>query len=61
VWWINHIDKILHFYNDLIDCKTDQSKMEDLKKRVELSKKRKKKVELVPLHDFQLISDEEDN
>jgi len=59
-WWIENIDKILHFYNDLLFYKSNNEELEKLKKRIETSKKRKKKTELVPLDDFQLISDDED-
>ena len=60
VWWIENIDKILKFYNDLNYFKNNTEKLEELKKRVELSKKRKKKIQIKPLDDFQLISDDED-
>ena len=59
-WWIEKIDKILHFYNDLLFYKSNNEELEKLKKRIETSKKRRKKTELVPLDDFQLISDDED-
>ena len=58
-WWLESIDKIMHFYNDLIHYKTNSEELEKLKKRIEVSKKRKKKVEIVPMNDFQLISDDE--
>jgi putative phage-type endonuclease len=60
-WWIGKVDKILHFYNDLIHYKTHPEKLEELKKSLDEKKKRKKKTVLAPLDDFQLISDEEDN
>ena len=60
-WWIETIDKILAFYNDLLHYKSDENELDQLKKRVELSKKRRKKIEVQPLNEFQLISDEEDN
>ena len=63
IWWIETIDKILTFYNDLNYYKNNSEKLEELKKRVELSKKRKKRgnwTEIKPLDDFQLISDDED-
>jgi len=59
-WWIDKIDKILDFYNDLLMYKNDPNKLEELKRKVEQSKKRKKKVEIKPLDEFQLISDDED-
>lgn len=58
VWWINSIDKILLFYNDLLHFQKEEN-IDELKKRVIESKKRKKKIE--PLKDLQLVSDEEDN
>jgi hypothetical protein len=60
-WWIGKIDKILHFYNDLIHYKTHPEKLEELKKSLDEKKKRKKKTVLVPLDEFQLISDDEDD
>ena len=63
IWWIETIDKILTFYNDLNYYKNIPSELEELKKRVELSKKRKRRgnwTEIKPLDDFQLISDDED-
>ncbi len=60
-WWIETIDKILAFYNDLLHYKSDENELDQLKERVELSKKRRKKIEVQPLNEFQLISDEEDN
>jgi len=60
-WWIGVIDKIVSFYNDLLFYKNNEEELVSLKKRVELSKKRKKKVELVPINEFELISDDEDN
>lgn len=59
-WWIEKIDKILTFYNDLIHYKNDAVELEELKKRVEFSKKRRKKTVFKPLDEFQLISDDED-
>ena len=59
-WWIENIDQILHFYNDLLSYKSNTEELEKLKKRIEISKKRKKKVEVIPLNDFQLISDDEE-
>jgi putative phage-type endonuclease len=60
-WWIDTIDKILEFYNDLNHYKTDAVELGKLKQRIDEKKKRKKKTPLVPLDQFQLISDEEDN
>jgi len=59
-WWVESIDKILHFYNDLQYYKNPEN-LKLLKDRIELSKKRKKKIELLPLNEFQLCSDDEDN
>jgi putative phage-type endonuclease len=58
-WWIGVIDKILEFYNDLNKCKCDTEELENLKKRVELSKKRKKRHNPIPINEFDLISDDE--
>jgi len=60
-WWIETIDKILKFYNDLNHYRTDSEELGKLKKRIDETKKRKKKIEIVPLDKFQLISDDEDN
>ena len=60
-WWMNTIGSILNFYSDLIHYKENPDELEKLKKRIEESKKRKKKVELKLMNEFQLISDEEDN
>jgi putative phage-type endonuclease len=60
-WWIDTIDKILKFYNDLNHYKNDSEELGQLKKRIDETKKRKKKIEVVPLDKFQLISDDEDN
>ena len=59
-WWIENVSKILDFYNDLTEYKNNPEKLELLKQRVEQAKKRKKKIEIKPLDDFQLISDSED-
>jgi len=60
-WWMNSIDKILQFYKDLLYYRNDPNELQNLKDRILESKKRKKKVELLPLNNFQLISDDEDN
>ena len=60
-WWYETIDKILLFYKDLLHYKNDENELNQLKERVILSKKRKKRFEAIPLNEFQLISDEEDN
>ncbi len=59
-WWIGIIDKILQFYNDLLHYKNDENELQVLKNRILESKKRKKKTELPPMNDFQLISDDEE-
>jgi|TARA_Y100000389_G_scaffold199154_1_gene237001 putative phage-type endonuclease len=59
-WWFESIDKILKFYQDLLYYQKSEN-IDELKNRVLQSKKRKKKVELLPLIDMQLISDDEDN
>lgn len=60
-WWYEIIDQILQFYTDLLMYKEDNEKLSKLKERITLAKKRKKKTEVEPLSDFQLISDDEDN
>ena len=59
-WWTNIIEDILRFYRDLQHFKKPGN-TDDLVKRVEESKKRKKKATTKPLDEFMLISDEEDN
>ena len=59
-WWFESIDKILKFYQDLLYYQKSEN-IDELKNKVLQSKKRKKKVELLPLIDMQLISDDEDN
>ena len=59
-WWIEHIDKILQFYKDLLHYKNDENELEALKNRILESKKRKKKIEIPPMNDFQLISDDDE-
>ena len=60
VWWINTIDEILLFHNDLLKYKNDPGQLKELKKEIENDKKKKKKIELVPQNEFQLISDDEE-
>ena len=60
-WWINSIDKILHFYQDLTHFRNNPDALEGLKKRIIESKKKKKKPMQESLSSFQLISDDEDN
>ena len=59
-WWIESIDKILSFYKDLLHYRNDLNALQALKDRIIESKKRKKKVEIQPMNDFQLISEDED-
>ena len=59
-WWYDIMDQILLFYKDLLLYKSDESKLEKLKERVALKKKRKKKFEIKSMDQFQLISDDED-
>ena len=59
-WWIDTLEDILMFYKDLQYYKKPGN-TDELIKRVEDSKKRKKKIEQKPLDQFMLISDEEDN
>ena len=59
-WWTNIIEDILRFYRALQHFKKPGN-TDDLVKRVEESKKRKKKATTKPLDEFMLISDEEDN
>ena len=41
--------------------KKDNEKLSKLKERIIFAKKRKRRIEIEPLSDFQLISDDEDN
>ena len=59
-WWFDSVDKILKFYQDLQYYKKIEN-IDELKDKVAQSKKRKKKVQVMPLLDMQLISDDEDN
>ena len=54
-WWINVIDKIVLFYQDLLDYRSGDKDIEELKQRVIESKKRKKKEQLISLNDFELL------
>ena len=58
-WWNNIIGDILKFYKDLEFYKKDNH-VEILKEKIEKSKKRRKKEDLIPLKDFALISDDEE-
>ena len=59
-WWVDTIEDILMFYKDLQHYKKPGN-TDTLIKRVEESKKRKKRYEQKPLDQFMLISDDEDN
>jgi len=59
-WWTGIIEEILKFYRDLQHYKKPGN-TDELVKRVEQSKKRRKKTVVKPLDEFVLISDEEDN
>lgn len=59
-WWIEQIESIGKFYKDLLYYR-DGNNVEVLQKRVQESKKRKKKIDNKPVEEFLLISDEEDN
>ena len=59
-WWIEKIESIGKFYKDLLYYR-DGNNVEVLQKRVQESKKRKKKYTNKPVEEFLLISDEEDN
>ena len=59
-WWIDKIDKILQFYKDLLHYKNDENELEALKNRILESKKRKKRIEIPPMNDFQLITDDDE-
>ena len=61
LWWINIIDSILLFHEDLLEYKNNPEKLNLLKTRIHESKKRKiKKGDPLPQTDFQLISDDEE-
>ena len=59
-WWIEKIESIGKFYKDLLYYR-DGNNVEVLQKRVQESKKRKKRYTNEPVEEFLLISDEEDN
>lgn len=59
-WWIEQIESIGKFYKDLLYYRCGNN-VEVLQKRVQESKKRKKKYTNEPVEEFLLISDEEDN
>ena len=54
-WWFDSVDKILKFYQDL-QYYQKMENIDELKDKVAQSKKRKKKVQVMPLLDMQLIS-----
>lgn len=60
-WWIDNIDKISNFYNELIEYKNDPILLEKLKEKIKNDSKRKRRVKHVDFEPFTLISDEEDN
>lgn len=60
-WWIDNIDKISNFYNELIEYKNDPILLEKLKEKIKNDSKRKRRVKQVDFEPFTLISDEEDN
>ena len=58
--WLNeNVEHILKFYTDLKMYKSTPEKINELK--TEISKKKKRNVKEVPLDEFMLISDDEDN
>ena len=58
-WWIENVEYILKFYTDLKMYKSSPEKVSELK--AEIEKKKKRNVKDIPLDEFMLISDEEDN
>ena len=58
-WWNGNVEHILKFYTDLKMYKSTPEKISELK--AEIAKKKKRNVRVVPLNDFMLISDDEDN
>ena len=59
-WWINNIDKILQFYNDLLYYRDNIDALKDKIKEEDKAKKDYRK-KLKDLNEFILVSDEEDN
>tara|TARA_B100000214_G_scaffold375038_1_gene359755 strand:- start:2288 stop:3436 length:1149 start_codon:yes stop_codon:yes gene_type:complete len=59
-WWIDNIEHILHFYNDLLFYKNNPENIQQLKDKI-TKKEKKIKTKVIPLEDFMLLSDEEDN
>ena len=58
-WWINNIEHILKFYKDLLYYKNNPEKINTLKEKITMRKK-KSKVTKAPLNDFMLISSDEE-
>ena len=58
-WWTETIEHILSFYTDLKMYKSSTDKLNELKQQIGMKKKRNVKV--VPIDEFVLISDDEDN
>jgi putative phage-type endonuclease len=58
-WWNENVEHILKFYTDMKMYKSSPEKVSELK--AEIAKKKKRNVKEVPLDEFMLISDEEDN
>ena len=58
-WWNENIEHILKFYTDLKMYKSTPEKISELK--AEIAKKKKRNIKEVPLNEFMLISDDEDN
>jgi len=59
-WWNEKLEKILDFYEELQFYKNTPDKINELKDKIKLNKKRKTNFNL-ELNNFMLISDEEDN
>ena len=58
-WWNENVEHILKFYTDLKMYKSTPEKISELK--AEIAKKKKRNIKEVPLNEFMLISDDEDN
>tara|TARA_Y100001935_G_scaffold254668_2_gene264482 strand:- start:9258 stop:10412 length:1155 start_codon:yes stop_codon:yes gene_type:complete len=58
-WWNENVEHILKFYTDLKMYKSMPEKISELK--AEIAKKKKRNIKEVPLNEFMLISDDEDN